>query len=529
MSCKKIRKVVTAVVFLAVFLALGSLYMSTARAGTIKDLDLVNSALSWEGNANYSRLCLQWVHDALVRTGAFDGNYPASRNVYSAQTYWNSLVSAGTAHPSAGNPADIPLGADVFFSSPPGYGDVGHIGIYIGGGQFISAVNNVEVHSFWDDGGQYGNYWGNSYYGWAWHDGITVIHTFPIDEAHFPDPNFRNYISVNYDTDHDGRLSDPEVQAVTTIYCEEDSISSLAGLEYFSAVENLYCNSNNLTTLDISKNQALKYLDCFDNRLLKLDVSQNKALKYLDCSFNRISSVKLCSDGFLKTLLCTDNRLKTLKLSKSIEYLDCSRNGISKLDVSQCPGLNSVVKKESRQSGDEFDCFGLHIDEDGEYAYYNMVFDSKVTVTAGPIVSHHSYTDYTYRNVIYRVKKNEASAIGTDNKDIKALMISDGFRLQGKQYRVTAIAKDAFKKLQKLTEVTIGNNVEEISFKAFYGCKKLKKVTVNDPSLKEIAGNAFKGINGKAVFYCPEKGFSRYKKLIRKSGAPSTVTCKKIK
>lgn len=156
-------------VALLLFAVLAGLCIS-ASAGTISAPVLVNSVKQWEGTTGYGGWCLLWVHDALVATGAFDGNYSINPH-RSAQEYWNGLIAGGRAHSSPKNPENIPLGADVFFSSPDGNG---HVGIYVGNGKFISADDKVAIYPFWNEPITYGNYWGNSYYGWAWHDGITV-------------------------------------------------------------------------------------------------------------------------------------------------------------------------------------------------------------------------------------------------------------------------------------------------------------------------------------------------------------------
>ena len=44
---------------------------------------------------------------------------------------------------------------------------------------------------------------------------------------------------------------------------------------YFTALERLECNNNQLTSLDISNNTALKYMSCYSNQLSSLDVSKN--------------------------------------------------------------------------------------------------------------------------------------------------------------------------------------------------------------------------------------------------------------
>lgn len=48
--------------------------------------------------------------------------------------------------------------------------------------------------------------------------------------------------------------------------------------EKFSALHYLYCNNNQLTSLDVTKNTALKTLQCYGNQLSRLDVTKNTKL-----------------------------------------------------------------------------------------------------------------------------------------------------------------------------------------------------------------------------------------------------------
>lgn len=100
----------------------------------------------------------------------------------------------------------------------------------------------------------------------------------PVDAEHFPDENFRAYVSENCDTDKNGILSDKEIAAADEIHCAERWIKDLKGIEYFTALEKLYCHNNQLTELDVSKNTALERLYCGDNRLTELDISNDQNL-----------------------------------------------------------------------------------------------------------------------------------------------------------------------------------------------------------------------------------------------------------
>ena len=70
-----------------------------------------------------------------------------------------------------------------------------------------------------------------------------------IDAANFPDDNFRSYVSSNFDSDSDGVLSDSEIAAATSIDVSGQGVSSLKGIEHFTALTTLYCQNNQINRL----------------------------------------------------------------------------------------------------------------------------------------------------------------------------------------------------------------------------------------------------------------------------------------
>lgn len=92
--------------------------------------------------------------------------------------------------------------------------------------------------------------------------GVGAFADVDINETNFPDANFRSYVSSNCDTDSSGTLSDAEIATVTDIDVSYKAISSLKGIEYFTALTRLSCSKNKLTALDLSNNTALTDLVC---------------------------------------------------------------------------------------------------------------------------------------------------------------------------------------------------------------------------------------------------------------------------
>ena len=155
-----------------------------------------------------------------------------------------------------------------------------------------------------------------------------------ISDLTFPDETFQNYVK-QFDENNNGTLSPEERYAVTEISVPNKDISNLYGIQFFPNLVKLDCDQNNLSSLDVSQNPALKYLYCEQNNLSSLDVSSNSALKYLHCTQNNLSSLDVSSNSALEYLLCARNKLTSLDVSKNgaLKLLNCKNNQLTNLNV----------------------------------------------------------------------------------------------------------------------------------------------------------------------------------------------------
>lgn len=140
----------------------------------------------------------------------------------------------------------------------------------------------------------------------------------------------------------------------------------------------------------------------------------------------------------------------------------------------------------------------------------------------------------------YRIiEENEVEVTALISSDKKAV-IQKTVSYMGTTYKITGIAdkafknekitqltignniktigKSAFEGCKKLTQVTIGNKVTKIGKNTFKNCKKLKKITIKSSKIKNIGSNAFKGIKTTAKIKVPKKKQASYKKLLKKAG-----------
>ncbi|WP_310605152.1 InlB B-repeat-containing protein [Anaerosporobacter sp.] len=99
----------------------------------------------------------------------------------------------------------------------------------------------------------------------------------------------------------------------------------------------------------------------------------------------------------------------------------------------------------------------------------------------------------------YKVtSKNQVACIGTTDKKATSITIVNSFVYKGITYKVTSVAKNAFRGNEKITTVKIGNNVKTISNTAFYKCPNLSKVTIGT-GLISIGNDAFCFVNDNCV------------------------------
>jgi Leucine-rich repeat (LRR) protein len=161
-----------------------------------------------------------------------------------------------------------------------------------------------------------------------------------IDETTFPDETFRNWI-LKQSYGKDGVLTEQEIAGVKEIDVAYHDIKSLKGIEFFTALERLWCG-NLQDGLDLSKNTALTDLRCSHCNLKELDLSKNTALKWLICSNNQLTTIDLSNNTALDQLNVSNNQLTELDVSKNtlLTYLTCYNNKLTGIDVSQ----NSKLK-----------------------------------------------------------------------------------------------------------------------------------------------------------------------------------------
>ena len=224
-----------------------------------------------------------------------------------------------------------------------------------------------------------------------------------IDSSHFPDANFRAVVK-GYDTDKNGYLSDAEISVVRNVSCEGKGIKKLNGIEYFTAVQGLWCANNSISSMDVSQNTDLRgvwcsgnpltelnfsnnkeltWVYCFDCKLTSLDFSNNPKLAYLECNTNKgLNSLNLTKNKELEHLMCGSCALTTLDLSPNpnLCHLDAFRNNMTSINISKNTKLKRLNIWDNPELGN------VSVSHLPELQYYNCAKNgvTKIDVTHNP-------------------------------------------------------------------------------------------------------------------------------------------------
>ena len=168
--------------------------------------------------------------------------------------------------------------------------------------------------------------------------------------VNIPDANFKTVLvedtgPAGVNTNGDDEIQVSEAAAYDGwIWCQALNIQDMTGIEAFTSITHLYCDENQITSLDLSGNTALKTLSCWGNQLTSLVVSQNSSLLFLSCFDNQLTSLDVSHNLELGLLACWENQLTTLDVSQNsnLAEVQCWSNQITSLDVSQNTSLGYV-------------------------------------------------------------------------------------------------------------------------------------------------------------------------------------------
>ena len=179
----------------------------------------------------------------------------------------------------------------------------------------------------------------------------------PIDEAHFPDAAFRQYVltEMKYHKSNgswalvgtDGMLSDYERKRVVTIGIP-DGCKSAEGIQYFAKSETgtwgmkVWVESDDLKTLDLS-GMDVTSVKADGHKLETLNLAGCTKLTEVECQLNQLTTLNVEGCTKLSELKCYENQITALNVAQmqELRYLDCHENQLTGLNINS-PALQKI-------------------------------------------------------------------------------------------------------------------------------------------------------------------------------------------
>ena len=117
---------------------------------------------------------------------------------------------------------------------------------------------------------------------------------------------------------------------IIKLFCNDNQLTSL-NVQGCTALQGLDCNNNQLTSLNVQGCTALQGLYCNYNQLTSLNVQGRTALHRLYCNNNQLTSLNVQGCTALHRLYCTSNQLTSLNMQglTTLQELYCSSNQLT--------------------------------------------------------------------------------------------------------------------------------------------------------------------------------------------------------
>lgn len=187
--------------------------------------------------------------------------------------------------------------------------------------------------------------------------------------VNIPDTNFKAALLKKFpkiDTNNNGEIETNEASIVKKLLIVVSKIKDLKGIEAFTSLDTLDIESNEVTTLDLSKNTSLKHFNCTNNKLITLDLTNNvnlvtvfcfknrltdinvskcTSLVRMECHYNNLQKLDLRNNSALKSLDVSYNLLESINLSfnKNLEGLLITNNNLTSLDITKNTALKGLI------------------------------------------------------------------------------------------------------------------------------------------------------------------------------------------
>ena len=358
-----------------------------------------------------------------------------------------------------------------------------------------------------------------------WSNFANIVSGVVINSTNFPDAKFRNYLLGKYPK---GYITQSEIDECTYIsFPSYGGIASLKGIEFFTALETLYCCYNQITSLDLSHNTNLTLLNCHWNKITSLNVRNCTKLKDIYCGCNDLTSLDLSDQSQLELIYCFDNDLTSITFASSTPNLwsvYCSGNKFTTFSLDFRPSLHTLVIDDC-ESLETLYCYNNNLDSlnvtgctglKDLRCYYNSNLKSitglgdctSITYldcedcSIADLTAVNNMTSITY----FLARKNQLSGtFDLNNKNNLSFV-----RLSGNSNltRVNCYGNPNLKTLYvanctKMTTLSCYSNA--LTTLDVKGCTKLYDMSCRDNQLTQLS---FEGCNGLYSVFCYKNKFT---------------------
>lgn len=186
------------------------------------------------------------------------------------------------------------------------------------------------------------------------------------------DAALQAYLIENFDLSNDGKLQISEAESVVSIEVPDRGITTIAGIEQFTALKELRLHLNNLTEADLSKNPALeivwlfdnanlttintaglenlKYLHAYNTALTGVNVEDNIQLIELSIHHTQVSEINVANNPQLAILALQFTNIKNIDVSNhtALSGLWADNSTLETLNIQGCTALTECYVQQSR-------------------------------------------------------------------------------------------------------------------------------------------------------------------------------------
>ena len=177
----------------------------------------------------------------------------------------------------------------------------------------------------------------------------VVSFSYSQEYINIPDPNFAAAVRGEMGLPEGAPIPRARAAEMTELNLSGEDfngldISSLAGVEYFTALRHLSAVGNRLTELDVSNNLMLRILSICYNQLTEIDVSHNLLLERLQIRRSRLSEIDVSNNTALYWIDVSGNRLTEIDVTNNpvLIHFAISSNRLTEIDVSNNPALERL-------------------------------------------------------------------------------------------------------------------------------------------------------------------------------------------